>query len=79
MNYKETSFKIAQSLYGKVMSELKPKSVSKKTLRVCNGYIIERLKPSGKFRVKSEALGCTVIVDSFKQAKKISINNSISE
>lgn len=63
----------------KAAVDSKKKRCAKKTLLLCNGYIVERLYPSGKYRVKSEAAGRTVLVDSRKKAKRICINNCTIE
>jgi hypothetical protein len=55
------------------------KECAKKAFYIENGYVVERLVPSGKFKVRHEGVGCMVIVDSLKQAKIICKHNTESE
>ena len=60
-------------------TQCKKKECLKKAFYMANGYVIERLVPSGKFKVRHEGVGSMVIVDSLKQARYICENNCKSE
>jgi hypothetical protein len=69
-------------MVAKMVAKATAKRQSKPVQRaffMCNGYVVERLSPSGKFKIQHEALQRCVIVDSLKAAKKVALNNSKSE
>ena len=61
------------------VSQCKKKECLKKAFFIENGYIVEKLVPSGSFRVKNEAVNRMVVVSSLKEAKRICRNNCESE
>ena len=81
MNILMDAKKLAEQCVANAMASKKRSrnSCAKKTISMCNGYIIERVSPSGLFRVKNESVGKTVLVSSRKKAKHIAICNCKSE
>ena len=79
MSYRLSVAEMANGMLTAAYAKCKAKKVAKKTIRICNGYLLERCKPSGGFKVYNEVIKKSVYVDSFKKAKKIAINNSKME
>lgn len=48
----------------------------KKSIMIVNGYIIERVVPSGLYKVKHERIGTTVYVDKNKAIEIANNNNN---
>ena len=77
-----TNFEPVAVMVSKMVAKAKERrerKCSKKAFYMENGYVVERLVPSGKFKVRHEGVGCMVIVDSLKQAKIICKHNTESE
>ena len=79
MSYRLSVAEMANGMLAAAYAKCKARRVSKKTIRICNGYLLERCKPSGAFKVYNEVIKKSVYVDSFSKAKKIAINNSKME
>jgi hypothetical protein len=60
----------------RAMAAVKPKEVKSKTLRQIDGCLVERLCPSGKYRVYCQRKKANVVCNDITQVKRIINNNN---
>ena len=78
-NYRLCARVLAAECMANAIKRIRPRIVAKPTITQFNGYLIERLYPSGMFRVFHERVGHQVLQPTLKKAREIARENCIME